>query len=250
MSRVNQLINQRHTTRLMDNNISDEDVATILDSTRRAPSKNKIYGYKVFVLTNTDRANLLKKELCENVTKYLDDGAMVYLRQVFAPLVMIFMATPAPEHQMLNIKEVPGKSALEVYNHNLNEVISDVDRIAMTKNSIRDAMISATYAQLTAEDLGYGTAYVACGIEGDLTTNSEFAKLWKENFGEDYLNQSLDPVVILCIGPKSQKILDLYAGTDNIIQEPYLNGVTDYKRKGREESFLINIKQQNMIVTI
>ena len=46
MSTVNDIIKQRHTTRLMAGPVKPEDIETIFDSARRAPSKNKIYGYK------------------------------------------------------------------------------------------------------------------------------------------------------------------------------------------------------------
>ena len=51
MSRVHELIKNRHTTRLMTDAIKPEDVQTIMESARRAPSKNKIYGYKVIALS-------------------------------------------------------------------------------------------------------------------------------------------------------------------------------------------------------
>ena len=247
MSTINKLIKARHTTRLMTNSISEEDVNTILDSARRAPSKNKIYGYKVFALTESDSGKQLKSELCDNITSCDGDkGQQVYLLQTKAPLVLLYVTNPAPEHQMVDIKENDGT---EVYDKVYSEVKSEADRYVMVKASVRDSMISATYAQLTAEDLGYGTAFVACGME-DLLTNKRFAKLLAKEFGADFSSQPIEAIVAVCIGPKEQKILDIFSGKDTSIEEKYLDGETHYKRGGREESFFINQKQETMIVNI
>jgi nitroreductase len=247
MSTVNKLINQRHTTRLMKNTIKEEDIQTILDSARRAPSKNKIYGYKVFALTESDIGKQLKSELCNTITSCEGDkGQQVYLLQTKAPLVLLYVTNPAPEHQMVDIVETVGT---EVYDRVYSEVKSQVSKNVMVKGSVRDAMISATYAQLTAEDLGYGTAFVACGME-DVLFNKQFSKLLSKEFGDDYLSQPIEAIVAVCIGPKEQKILDIFAGKDISIEEKYLDGETHFKRSGREESFFVNQKQQTMIVNI
>jgi nitroreductase len=247
MSTVNKLIKARYTTRLMKNNIDENDVQIILDSARRAPSKNKIYGYKVFALTESDLGKQLKSELCDIITACDGDkGQRVYLLQTKAPLVLLYVTNPAPEHQMVKIEE---NSGTEVYDKVYSEVKSKIDRYVMVKGAIRDAMISATYAQLTAEDLGYGTAYVACGME-DVLYNKNFASLLSKEFGEDFTSQPIESIVAVCIGPKEQKILDIYAGDDSDIEEEYLDGETHYKRSGREESFFVNQKQETMIISI
>jgi nitroreductase len=247
MSTVNKLIKERHTTRLMKSSFDESDIQTILDSARRAPSKNKIYGYKVFALTESETGKQLKAELCDNITTCEGDGGQnIYLLQTKAPLVLLYITNPAPEHQMVDIKENTGA---EVYDSVYSEVKSEISRYVMVKGAVRDAMISATYAQLTAEDLGYGTAFVACGME-DLLFNDRFISLLTKEFGADFKSKPIEAIVAVCIGPKEQKILDIYAGVDNVTQEEYLDGATHYKRTGREESFFINQKQQTMIVTI
>lgn len=247
MSIINKLINSRHTTRLMKDSMNQIDIETILDSARRAPSKNKIYGYKVIVLTNSEKGKKLKQVLCEDITLYKeDDGRIVYLKQTLAPLVLLYIANPAPEHQMVNVKEEHGE---EVFDNCYSDVNGEADRYAMIKSSVRDAMISATYAQLTAEELGYGTAFVACGIE-NVMSNQQFHELWVNEFGSDYRQQPIESVVLMCIGPKHEKITNLYSGTDTERKEPYLNGETHYRRAGREESFFVNKKQESMFVEI
>lgn len=247
MSTVNNLIKARHTTRLMTDSIKEEDVQTILDSARRAPSKNKIYGYKIFSLTESATGKRLKSELCDNITTCEDDkGTEIYLLQTKAPLVLLYVTNPAPEHQMVDVVESKGT---EVYDKVYSEVKSQVSRNVMVKGAVRDAMISATYAQLTAEDLGYGTAFVACGME-DVLSNKQFARLLSKEFGDDFLSQPIEAVVAVCIGPKDQKILDIYSGKQVPVEEEYLDGETHFKRSGREESFFINQKQETMIVEI
>jgi len=248
MSSVNDLIKQRHTTRLMDGSVAPEDVDTILDSARRAPSKNKIYGYKIFALGESDAAKDFKQELCDSITTCEGaTGETIYLLQTLAPLVLVYMANPAPEHQMVGI--INETIGTEVFDKDYSEVKGAATRYVMIKSSVRDAMISASYAQLTAENLGYGTAFVACGIE-NLMHNTKFQTLWKEEFGEDYKNKPLEPIVAVCIGPKDQKILDLFNGNSLLREEEYKDGTTHYIRSGREESFAINKKQQTMIVKI
>lgn len=247
MSAINNLIKARYTTRLMTDSIKEEDVQTILDSARRAPSKNKIYGYKVFALTESPIGKRLKAELCDNITTCEDEnGQDIYLLQTKAPLVLLYVTNPAPEHQMVDVVENNGT---EVYDRVYSEVKSNVSKYVMVKGAVRDAMISATYAQLTAEDLGYGTAFVACGME-DVLSNKQFMRLFAKEFGDDFASQPIEAVVAICIGPKDQKILDIYAGKDVAVEEEYLDGETHFKRSGREESFFINKKQETMIVEI
>jgi nitroreductase len=247
MSRVHELIKNRHTTRLMKDDIKQEDMQTIIDSARRAPSKNKIYGYKVIALTNSEQGKQLKKVLCDDITLYEeDDSRIIYLKQTLAPLVLVYIANPAPEHQMVNVKEEHGE---EVFDSCYSDVKGQADRYAMIKSSVRDAMISATYAQLTAEDLGYGTAYVACGIES-LMGNRHFHETLVNEFGADYKQHPVESVVLMCIGPKHEKIINLYNGTDTERKEAYLNGETHYRRAGREESFFVNKKQEAMFTEI
>ena len=247
MSTVNELIKSRFTSRLMTDDISEDDVQTILDSARRAPSKNKIYGYKVFALTDSVVGKRLKAELCDNITSCTDElGKEIYLLQTKAPLVLLYITNPAPEHQMVDFVESKGT---EVYDKVYSEVTSPVSKYVMVKGAVRDAMISATYAQLTAEDLGYGTAFVACGME-DVLSNKQFVRLLAKEFGDDFSNQPIEAVVAICIGPKDKRIIDIYAGKDASIKEEYLDGETHFKRKGREESFTINQKQETMIVSI
>jgi len=249
MTRVNDLIRNRHTTRLMNDNISEDDVQTILDSARRAPSKNKIYGYKIFALTNSEKGTNLKQKLCDEITLYKEEDSTIYLMQTKAPLVLLYLTNPAPEHQMVGVKEELGT---EVFDSAYSEVTSEIDRYAMIKSSVRDAMISVTYAQLTAEDLGYGTAFVACGLE-DLPYQKDFQKLLAREFNIDFKDQLIEPVVMLCIGPKADKIKELYDGKEHTkaeYVESYLDGVTHYKRSGREESFFVNVKQENLIKTV
>lgn len=231
----------------MTDSIKEEDVQTILDSARRAPSKNKIYGYKVFALTESATGKRLKSELCDNITTCEDDnGQDIYLLQTKAPLVLLYVTNPAPEHQMVDVVENNGT---EVYDKVYSEVKSNVSKYVMVKGAVRDAMISATYAQLTAEDLGYGTAFVACGME-DVLSNKQFVRLLAKEFGDDFASQPIEAVVAVCIGPKDQRILDIYAGKDVPVEEEYLDGETHFKRSGREESFFINQKQQTMIVEV
>ena len=247
MSIVNKLIKERHTTRLMTEEINEDDVQTILDSARRAPSKNKIYGYKVFALTDSTSGKRLKSELCDNITTCEDENNRdIYLLQTKAPLVLLYVTNPAPEHQMVDLKENDGT---EVYDKVYSEVKSQVSKYVMVKGAVRDAMISATYAQLTAEDLGYGTAFVACGME-DVLSNKQFVRLLAKEFGDDFAEQPIEAVVAICIGPKDKKIVDIYAGKDETIKEGYLDGETHFKRGGREESFFINQKQETMIVSV
>jgi len=247
MPNLSDVIARRHTTRLMDGEISSEHEKIILDSARRAPSKNKIYGYKVFALGTSDKATELKQQLCDEVTKCQNEkNQTVYLLQTKAPLVLVYMANPAPEHQMVDLHD---SADTEIFDRAYSEVKDQISRYVMIKNSIRDAMISAAYAQLTAEDLGYGTAYVACGLE-DLMRNSKFIDLFKEEFGDNFKNEPIEPVVLVCIGPKHQKIKDIISGQSDSWRESYLDGETHYKRNGREESFFINKKQETMIIKI
>ena len=244
---IHEIIKNRHTTRLMTDSIEDDHVEKILTSARLAPSKNKIHGYKIFALTNSVAGKKIKQRLCDDITKYKDDETgMIYLMQTKAPLVLLYMLDPSPEHQMLGISEKTGK---EIYTEDEAKITDQRDRYIMIKNSLRDAMISATYAQLTAEGLGLGTAFVACELE-TIIWDRQFEDFFTEAFGENYRSRHIEPGVILCIGPKDPKILDLYANNVTKYSEPYLDGTTDFVRTGREKSFTLSDKQKSMIEII
>lgn len=244
---VSSLIEKRHTTRLMTDSIDQEHVEKILNSARLAPSKNKIHGYKIFAFTNSDTGKNIKQQLCDNITKYKDaETGMIYLMQTRAPLVLLYILDPSPEHQMLGISEKTGK---EIYTEDQAKITDQQDRYMMIKNSLRDAIISATYAQLTAEGLGLGTAYVACGLE-DIMWAKEFEDFFTKAFGKNFRSRNIEPAVILCIGPKDPKIVDLYANNISNYSEPYLDGVTDFVRSGREKSFTLSDRQKAMIEII
>jgi nitroreductase len=241
---IHDIIKNRHTTRLMTDSIEDSHVEKILASAKMAPSKNKIHGYKIFALTNSERGKRIKKQLCNQITKYKEqDGSTTYLLQTLAPLVLIYMLDPSPEHQMLGITERTGK---EIYSEEEAKITDQRDRYIMIKNSLRDAMISATYAQLTAEGLGLGTAFVACGLE-DIIWDREFEDFFNATFGENYRSKSIEPAVIVCIGPKDPKIVELYENNAEKYSEPYLDGQTCFIRSDRERSFTLSDRQKNMI---
>jgi len=241
---IHKIIQKRHTTRLMTDSIEDDHVEKILTSAKLAPSKNKIHGYKIFALTNSVAGKKIKQRLCDNITKYKEqDDSITYLLQTLAPLVLIYILDPSPEHQMLGITERTGK---EIYSEEEAKITDQRDRYIMIKNSLRDAMISATYAQLTAEGLGLGTAFVACGLE-DIIWDSEFEEFFNAAFGENYRSKYIEPAVILCIGPKDSKITDLYKNNAEKYSEPYLDGVTCLIRSDRERSFVLSDRQKNMI---
>jgi nitroreductase len=137
------LLENRRTPRYVDrDDIPEDDINKILDAAKLAPSFDKVYPYEIYVLTNSQAGINKKEELVERYICRPDDysaspnvGTSWNNREIVQPilsgvsLVYIAITTLSPTMET---------GEFELY-----------------LTSQRDAMVSATYAMLAAESLGY-----------------------------------------------------------------------------------------------
>ena len=147
------LVEKRKTPRLVEtNDISEENIQKILNIAKLAPSLDQNYGYKIHALTNST-AGIEKKEAllkycrCMNgdgthskVTDSFNDREMV--QPILSGLSLVYVVTPK------------------------RTVTMRTDTIGTLICCIRDAMVSATYAMMAAESLGF-----KAGMFGNVDNN-------------------------------------------------------------------------------
>ena len=136
------LFENRRTPRYVDqNDISEDDINKILDAAKLAPSFDKVYPYQIYVLTNSQAGINKKEELIERYVCRNKDGTHAnpgdpwnnreIVQPILSGLALVYVAIPK------------GSTTS-------NSGPDELEFIAQ-----RDAMISATYAMLAAESLGY-----------------------------------------------------------------------------------------------
>lgn len=211
MTDLDKLFNDRHTTRVFydDDHISNDHIDLIIESAKKAPSKNCIFPYRIDAWTNSIEGKAAKQHMYRNVctTQWQmgHDEMLFYdinrqnihtprihmtqcLRQIKAPLTLAFIGEWVDDQNKTNLFW-DTKDNFDKFN--LKSVMQTGD-IEVVARVIRDVMLACSWAQLKAQELGYETSFI--GIAGqhqnDLVNQCNHIKI-KDN--ETCL-------VLLCIG--------------------------------------------------
>ena len=217
---LDQLFDTRHTVRLfLDTPVPNEDIDKIIAAAEKAPSKNCLKPYKIMAFTNTDEGTQVKQHLCRNVclTKWIIDKDDQYprydfdrnsiitpkiqmrqeLKQIEAPLTLAFVGQWIADYSSKDSVDYGhGLNTADNYDrYSLEDVIRNGD-IEVSTRVIRDCMLSCSWAQLKAQELGYDTAFVGIGEQHD---NDKV----NEN-GIFTLNDSENIIILLCIGKEDK----------------------------------------------
>lgn len=144
---IHDLMKSRYTVRTFKpQDLKKGHLDQILGAGLLAPSKNKIFPYRIIVLTNSRKGKRLKRELwskhtiCYHCSEAGDKIEQRINSILTAPVNLVFFLDPKPE-------------AIEK-----EEDLSKI-RNRLIFRAARDAMISAAAMMLQAEQLGYGTAF-------------------------------------------------------------------------------------------
>jgi len=148
------LMKNRYTVRTFKSqNLEKGHLDQILGAGLLAPSKNKLYPYRVIVLTNTRKGRRLKKQLwskyaiCHHCSETGEPIEQRINSILTAPVNILFFLDLKPE------------------GYEKNRPLSEIkDRLIL--RATRDAMIVVTAMMLQAEQLGYGTAFT--GVHQDM----------------------------------------------------------------------------------
>ena len=157
------MLEARRTPRYVDRgDISETDTQKILDIINLAPSFDKVYPYEVHVLTNSAAGIAKKEALVEYYVCCGPDGITdkpgeswndrEICQPILSGLVLVYVVTPK---------------------------LSTTSRAGPTEKSMiahRDAMLSATYAMISAKSLGY-----AAGMFSSVDHNSNVVELFTNN---------------------------------------------------------------------
>lgn len=212
---IDNLFDTRHTVRVFLNDpVNEEHMNQIIDAAQKAPSKNCLYPYNIMVFTNTENGKKVKKHLCENVcitiwdvdkdeqTDYYDfDRTSIttpkirniqQLKQIEAPLTLAFVGQWVDDHNETDLYFTT-KDQMNVFTF---ENLVKNGKIEILTRVIRDCMLSASWAQLKAQELGYDTAFVGIGTqhENDLVNRNGIVNI----------NDNENIIILLCIGKEDQ----------------------------------------------
>jgi nitroreductase len=152
---IYELMQDRYTVRSFDpsKKLSQEHIKQIVEAGMLSPSKNKLWPYRVVVLTDSQEGKALRKELwAKHTTCFHCLGSGQKLEQrlnsiITAPLNILFFLDYKRERY-----EKRGRSQKESDFPLANEK-------TLLVRSSRDAMIASTVMMLQAQQLGYGTAF-------------------------------------------------------------------------------------------
>jgi nitroreductase len=130
--------------------IADTDLTKLLETISLAPSARNLQGYKVFIATSKEKIEQIYNSCYNQRSDFINNAA----------LILVFCTDPKKSIEMF------GKRGENLY-------------------ALQDATIAASYAQLTATALGYGSC-------------------WVGNFKEDEIKKivqtDLTPISLIIIG--------------------------------------------------
>jgi len=209
---IENLFNSRHTCRTYtDTPVCEEHTNLIIESAKKAPSKNCIFPYRIAAYTQSNEGKAAKEHLYRNVCTTIwnikKDDMLSYdfdrskvqtstikmvqcLRQIKSPLTLQFIGKFVDDKNSKNLffdnaKNFPSYTISEAMK---NENLEAIARV------IRDVTIAGSWAQLAAQELGYDTSFVGIAGQHDnaLVNQSPYINI------ED--NETA--ILMLCIGKK------------------------------------------------
>jgi nitroreductase len=152
------IMSRRSFRSFKDTPLPTKHVNLILESACYAPSKNRLYPYQITAITETDNGKAIKQQLLKKA--FFDAGSKNYHGMCLAPLLLIYSWIPVGEQNMWG--------AMRNYPESRTDGIAKFDSLTPTQkekclhSGIADIHISASWALLMAESLGYETHFVEC----------------------------------------------------------------------------------------
>lgn len=217
-----EILENRKTARnFLQEELPAEHLDTILNSIIKTPSKNCIYPYRAVVLTQSTTGIKMKNHLYRHCTttewhvdadnpiaqyyiSNVDTPTIKYiqlLRQLLAPVVICFIGSFYKDTNNKNTSKTLGnqdyfasRTQLEDGNIGLNELMSTGNYEPLIRVT-RDISIAATAGLLTAESLGYNTAFVGNSNQHNNDLVNQVPYLNIQN------HESL--LLMVCIGKKA-----------------------------------------------
>lgn len=212
---LDNLFDARRTVRLfLDEPVPNDHVDKIIAAAEKAPSKNCLKPYNIMAFTNTDEGKQIKQHLCRNVCvcewvinkdKQVDsydfDRTSItspkirnvqLLKQIEAPLVLAFVGLWIADNNKKDLFFTT-RDQMDVFTF---ENVVKKGNIELLTRVIRDCMLSCSWAQLKAQELGYDTSFVGIGGQHDnnlVNANGIFC-----------LNNNENIIILLCIGKEDK----------------------------------------------
>jgi nitroreductase len=209
---IENLFNSRHTCRTYtDTLVCEEHMNLIIESAKKAPSKNCIFPYRIAAYTQSNEGKAAKEHLYRNVCttiwnikkddmpSYDFDRTSIQtpnikmvqcLRQIKSPLTLQFIGKFVDDY---NSKNLYFDNANNFPSYTISEAMKN-GNLETIARVIRDVTIACSWAQLAAQELGYDTSFVGIAGQHDnaLVNQSPYINI------ED--NETA--ILMLCIGKK------------------------------------------------
>lgn len=154
------VLRKRVTQRAFDKTpLPQNHIDIILEAACSGPTKQRMYPYRIIALTNSINGLRLKNEIFLN--SFINIPVKKHLLTAKAPLLLVWVGIMLPDNRNMKILN---------NNNTLREVSKSFDISKLSDNELKvikdrvqiDCIISSTLALVTAEDLGYKTAFTAC----------------------------------------------------------------------------------------
>jgi nitroreductase len=154
------LFNERKTQRaFLASAVSDDHVTAIVAAGCSAPTKQRIYPYRIIALTQSDRAKEIKQRLF--LESFVNQQVNKHLLTAQAPLLAFWVGRYLPDN---------GDMGLSTNDENMRSKALAWDPGKASADSLswiraradKDCAISAAFSMIQAEALGYSTAFNDC----------------------------------------------------------------------------------------
>jgi len=157
-----EIFNNRKTYRAFKPDaLPSEHVNSIVSAGCSAPTKQRMYPYRIIALTQSENSMVVKNRLFYE--SFINESRNKHLLTAKAPLLLIWVGIYLPDNGDLNL---PSNKS------NMREIAKSWDFQTATEETLsiikaradKDAAISASFSMIQAEALGYSTAFNDCYI--------------------------------------------------------------------------------------
>jgi nitroreductase len=158
-----ELFNNRKTYRAFKSNaLPDDHTNSIVSAGCSAPSKQRIYPYRIIALTQSEASIAIKNRLFYE--SFINELKNKHLLTAKAPLLLVWVGIYLPDNGDLNLSsnQTDMRSIAKTWNF---QTASAETLSIVRARADKDAAISASFSMIQAEALGYSTAFNDCYIK-------------------------------------------------------------------------------------
>ena len=157
-----ELFNNRKTYRAFKPDALPVDhINSILSAGCSAPTKQRIYPYRVIALTQSEASAAIKDRLFYEC--FINESKNKHLLTAKAPLLLVWVGIYLPDNGDLNLTTNQADMRSVAMTWDFQSASAEALNIIRARAD-KDAAISASFSMIQAEALGYSTAFNDCYI--------------------------------------------------------------------------------------